>query len=234
MAPKSGRILIDGVDIEDYNVPWIRSQIGLVSQEPTLFDNTVAKNIAINSPNATQEQIEEAAKLANAHEFIKKLSNGYETSTGERGLQMSGGQKQRICIARALINNPKILLLDEATSALDNKSEKVVQAALDSASSGRTTLVIAHRLSTVKNADLIVVMEKGIIIESGTHEELMKLGKYYYNLVKNQEIKIKEEIDDSDSEAEDVDPDAIQQTQFVEPATTLDLPEPEAPTKATV
>jgi len=112
---KSGRILIDGKDIEDYNVKWIRSQIGLVSQEPTLFDNTVAKNIAINAPNATQEQIEEAAKLANAHEFIKKLSNGYETSTGERGLQMSGGQKQRICIARALINNPKILLLDEAT-----------------------------------------------------------------------------------------------------------------------
>jgi len=215
---KSGRILIDGKDIEDYNVKWIRSQIGIVSQEPTLFDNTVAKNIAINAPNATQEQIEEAAKLANAHEFIKKLSNGYETSTGERGLQMSGGQKQRICIARALINNPKILLLDEATSALDNKSEKVVQAALDSASSGRTTLVIAHRLSTVKNADLIIVMEKGIIIESGTHEQLMELKQYYYNLVKNQEIKIKEEEGKEDSEEEgDTDPDAVQQTQFVEP-----------------
>ncbi|ORX55898.1 multidrug resistance protein 1 [Piromyces finnis] len=217
---KSGRILIDGKDIEEYNVQWIRSQIGLVSQEPTLFDNSVAKNIAINSPNATQEQIEEAAKLANAHEFIQKLSNGYETSTGERGLQMSGGQKQRICIARALINNPKILLLDEATSALDNKSEKVVQAALDSAASGRTTLVIAHRLSTIKNADLIIVMEKGIIIESGTHDELMKMKKYYYNLVKNQEIKIKEDEKDPDSEAEDGDPDAIQQTQFVEPVTT--------------
>ncbi|ORX55899.1 ATP-binding cassette transporter subfamily B member 4a [Piromyces finnis] len=217
---KSGRILVDGKDIEEYNVQWIRSQIGLVSQEPTLFDNSVAKNIAINSPNATQEQIEEAAKLANAHEFIQKLSNGYETSTGERGLQMSGGQKQRICIARALINNPKILLLDEATSALDNKSEKVVQAALDSAASGRTTLVIAHRLSTIKNADLIIVMEKGIIIESGTHDELMKMKKYYYNLVKNQEIKIKEDEKDPDSEAEDGDPDAIQQTQFVEPVTT--------------
>jgi ATP-binding cassette subfamily B (MDR/TAP) protein 1 len=186
-----------------------------------LFDNTVAKNIAINAPNATQEQIEEAAKLANAHEFIKKLSNGYETSTGERGLQMSGGQKQRICIARALINNPKILLLDEATSALDNKSEKVVQAALDSASSGRTTLVIAHRLSTVKNADLIIVMEKGIIIESGTHEELMKLKKHYYDLVKNQEIKIKEEENEEDSEDEgETDPNAVQQTQFVEPVTS--------------
>lgn len=215
---KSGRILIDGKDIEDYNVKWIRSQIGLVSQEPTLFDNTIAKNIAINAPKATQEQIEEAAKLANAHDFIKKLSHGYDTSTGERGLQMSGGQKQRICIARALINNPKILLLDEATSALDNKSEKVVQAALDSASSGRTTLVIAHRLSTVKNADLIIVMEKGIIIESGTHDELMKLKKYYYNLVKNQEIKIKEETEKESSDSdEEADPDEIHQTQFVEP-----------------
>ncbi|ORY21869.1 ATP-binding cassette, sub-family B, member 1B [Neocallimastix californiae] len=216
---KSGRILVDGRDIEEYNVKWLRSQIGLVSQEPTLFDASVAKNIAITCPDATQEKIEEAAKLANAHDFILKLSNGYETSTGERGLQMSGGQKQRICIARALINNPKILLLDEATSALDNKSEKVVQAALDSAASGRTTLVIAHRLSTIKNADLIIVMEKGIIIESGTHDELMKLQKYYYNLVKNQEIKIKEEEQDSDDEDAQKDPDAIQQTQFVETAT---------------
>jgi len=215
---KSGKILIDGRDIEDYNVQWVRSQIGLVSQEPTLFDNTVANNIAISSPNATQEQIEEAAKLANAHDFIKKLSNGYETSTGERGLQLSGGQKQRICIARALINNPKILLLDEATSALDNKSEKVVQAALDSASSGRTTLIIAHRLSTIKNADLIIVMDKGVIIESGTHDELMNMKKHYYNLVKNQEIKIKEEENDEDDENEDVeDPDVVHQTQFAEP-----------------
>ncbi|ORX76878.1 P-loop containing nucleoside triphosphate hydrolase protein [Anaeromyces robustus] len=189
---KSGRILIDGKDIEDYNIKWLRSQIGLVSQEPTLFNASVSENISINTPDATQEQIEEAAKLANAHDFIKKLSNGYDTSTGERGLQLSGGQKQRICIARALMKNPKILLLDEATSALDNQSEKIVQAALDSASSGRTTLVIAHRLSTIKNADLIIVMEKGIIIESGTHDELMKLQKYYYNFVKNQEIKIQE------------------------------------------
>jgi len=115
---KSGRILIDGKDIEEYNIRWLRSQIGLVSQEPTLFDTTIAKNIAITRPEATQEEIEAAAKLANAHDFILKLSKGYETSTGERGLQLSGGQKQRICIARALMNNPKILLLDEATSAL--------------------------------------------------------------------------------------------------------------------
>ncbi|ORX85114.1 multidrug resistance protein 1 [Anaeromyces robustus] len=220
---KSGNILIDGKNIEDYNVLWLRSQIGLVSQEPTLFDSTIAKNISINSPNATQEQIEEAAKLANAHEFIKKLSDGYETSTGERGLQLSGGQKQRICIARALMNNPKILLLDEATSALDNKSEKIVQAALESAASGRTTLVIAHRLSTVKNADLIIVMDKGVIIESGKHEELMNLGQYYYNLVKNQEIKVKEEEEkekeqeqNSDNENNDSSLPGQQQTQFIE------------------
>ncbi|ORX55901.1 P-loop containing nucleoside triphosphate hydrolase protein [Piromyces finnis] len=190
---KSGRILIDGKDIEEYNIKWIRSQIGLVSQEPTLFDASVTKNISINTPDASKEQVEEAAKLANAHDFIMKLSNGYDTSTGERGLQLSGGQKQRICIARALMKNPKILLLDEATSALDNQSEKIVQSALESAASGRTTLVIAHRLSTVKNADLIIVLEKGSIIESGTHDELMALKQYYYNLVKNQEIKVEEE-----------------------------------------
>ncbi|KAG4098414.1 multidrug resistance protein 1 [Neocallimastix lanati (nom. inval.)] len=211
----SGRILIDGRNIEDYNVKWLRSQIGLVSQEPTLFDASISKNIAINSPNATQEEVIEAAKLANAHNFIMNLSNGYETSTGERGLQLSGGQKQRICIARALINNPKILLLDEATSALDNQSEKIVQSALELASSGRTTLVIAHRLSTIKNADLIIVMEKGVIIETGTHDELMKLQKNYYNLVKNQEIKIKkEEEDDEDSSDDNIakDPDTVKQT----------------------
>jgi len=191
---KSGRILIDGRDIEDYNIKWLRSQIGLVSQEPTLFDASVSKNIAISTPDATQEDIEKAAKLANAHDFIMKLSNGYDTSTGERGLQLSGGQKQRICIARALMKNPKILLLDEATSALDNQSEKIVQAALESASSGRTTLVIAHRLTTVKNADLIIVLDKGTIIEQGTHEELMNKKEYYYNLVKNQEIVIQEEM----------------------------------------
>eukprot|EP00833_Pecoramyces_ruminatium_P010171 jgi/Orpsp1_1/1184203/evm.model.c7180000088470.1 len=210
----SGRILIDGRDIEDYNVQWLRSQIGIVSQEPTLFDVSISQNIAINSPNATQEQIEEVAKLSNAHSFIKNLSNGYETSAGERGLLLSGGQKQRICIARALINNPKILLLDEATSALDNKSEKIVQDALDSASSGRTTLIIAHRLSTVKNADLIIVMEKGEIVESGTHEELMSLQKYYYDLVKNQEIMIKEEDDDDSFDDSVKDPNMVHQIPY--------------------
>jgi len=187
---KEGDIYIDHRRIEDYNVHWLRTQIGLVSQEPTLFDTTISENIAMACPQATQKEIEAAAKLANAHDFILKLPKGYQTNTGERGLQLSGGQKQRICIARALMTNPKILLLDEATSALDNRSEKVVQSALDLASSGRTTIVIAHRLSTVKNADCIIVMDQGAIIESGTHEELMAKENVYYNLVKNQDLSI--------------------------------------------
>jgi len=184
----SGSILIDGMDIEEYNIHWLRTQIGLVSQEPNLFSGTIAENISIAYPEATQEQIETAAKLANAHDFIVKLPKGYQTNTGERGLQLSGGQKQRICIARALMLNPKILLLDEATSALDNQSEKIVQKALDNASNGRTTIVIAHRLTTIKNADCIIVINKGVISEFGTHDELMAKKRIYYNLVKNQEM----------------------------------------------
>ena len=198
-----GDILIDDIPIENYNIHWLRTQIGLVSQEPTLFNATIAENISINFPEATQDQIEAAAKLANAHEFICKLPKGYQTNTGERGLQLSGGQKQRICIARALIMNPKILLLDEATSALDNKSEKVVQAALDSASSGRTTFVIAHRLTTIKDANCIIVMDKGVIIESGSHDELMAKQNVYYNLVKNQNINFDNEF--SDEEKKEID-----------------------------
>jgi len=210
-----GEILIDGKNIEDYNVHWLRSQIGLVSQEPTLFDITIAENIAITCPNATQEQIEAAAKLANAHDFITKLPNGYKTNTGERGLQLSGGQKQRICIARALMINPKILLLDEATSALDNQSEKIVQAALDSASSGRSTIIIAHRLSTIKNADCIIVMDKGVITESGTHSELIAKQGVYYNLVKNQEINIQKykNVDEEESEEHNIDIDIDDENQ---------------------
>jgi len=216
-----GEILIDGKHIEDYNIHWLRNQIGLVSQEPTLFDATIAENISIASPNATEEQIETAAKLANAHEFISKLPKGYNTSTGERGLQLSGGQKQRICIARALMQNPKILLLDEATSALDNQSEKVVQAALDSASSGRTTLVIAHRLTTVKNADCIIVMDKGVIIETGNHDELMAKQGVYYNLVKNQEMNVKEnEVSDDESE---IDENEMKQIEINDNVSEADL-----------
>jgi len=204
---EAGSILIDGKDIEDYDIHWLRTQIGLVSQEPTLFAGTIAENIAIACPNATQEQIENAAKLANAHSFIMNLSKGYQTNTGERGLQLSGGQKQRICIARALMLNPKILLLDEATSALDNQSEKVVQKALDTASAGRTTIVVAHRLTTIKNADCIIVMEKGNIIEFGTHDELMAKRNIYYNLVKNQEMKVSQEMENIESSNENTSND---------------------------
>ncbi|OUM56709.1 hypothetical protein PIROE2DRAFT_18558, partial [Piromyces sp. E2] len=204
----SGEILIDGKKIEEYDIHWLRSQIGLVSQEPTLFDTSIAENISMafngskNMETLPQEKIEEAAKQANAHEFIKKLPNGYATKAGERGVQLSGGQKQRICIARALVNQPPILLLDEATSALDNQSEKVVQKALDQASNGRSTIIIAHRLSTIRNADIILVMDKGIIVESGTHDELMLQKNIYYNLIKNQEMAI-DTVENSDDEYDD-------------------------------
>jgi len=212
----SGEILIDGKNIEDYDIHWLRSQIGLVSQEPTLFDTTIAENISIacwceneNEKTLLQENVEEAAKQANAHEFIKKLPNGYATMAGERGVQLSGGQKQRICIARALINHPSILLLDEATSALDNQSEKIVQKALNKASNGRSTIIIAHRLSTIRHADIILVMDKGVIVESGTHDELMTQKNYYYNLIKSQEVAVdnirnsEEENDDNDINNDD-------------------------------
>ncbi|ORX44526.1 P-loop containing nucleoside triphosphate hydrolase protein [Piromyces finnis] len=188
--PASGEILIDGKNINEYNVNTLRSNIGIVLQEPTLFDATIGENIKITRPDATQDEIERAAKQAHCHEFISELPLGYNTATGERGAQLSGGQKQRICIARALIDNPKILLLDEATATLDNRSEKTVQMALDAASVGRTTLVIAHRLTTIRNADCILVMDKGTIIEKGTHDELMAIGSdgVYYGLVKTQEL----------------------------------------------
>ncbi|OUM61959.1 hypothetical protein PIROE2DRAFT_54498 [Piromyces sp. E2] len=188
--PASGEILIDGKNISDYNVNTLRSNIGIVLQEPTLFEATIGENIKITRPDATQEEIERAAKQAYCHDFIADLPLGYNTNTGERGVQLSGGQKQRICIARALIDNPKILLLDEATATLDNRSEKTVQMALDAASLGRTTIVVAHRLTTIRDADCILVMDKGTIIEKGTHDELMAIGSkgVYYGLVKTQEL----------------------------------------------
>jgi ATP-binding cassette subfamily B (MDR/TAP) protein 1 len=184
--PVNGNVLLDDTDLREYNVKWLREQISLVGQEPVLFSGTIAENIAYGKEDATQEEIEEAAKAANAHKFISGFPLGYKTQVGEKGTQLSGGQKQRIAIARAIIKNPTVLLLDEATSALDTESEKVVQQALDSVMKGRTTIVIAHRLSTIRNADQIAVIQNGKVVELGNHEELMQLEGFYYNLVIRQ------------------------------------------------
>uniref|UniRef100_A0A804IKZ6 ABC transporter B family member 1 n=1 Tax=Musa acuminata subsp. malaccensis TaxID=214687 RepID=A0A804IKZ6_MUSAM len=171
--PTSGQILFDGHDIKTLKLRWLRQQIGLVSQEPALFATTIKENLLLGREDATQAEIEEAARVANAHSFIVKLRDGYDSQVGERGLQLSGGQRQRIAIARAMLKNPAILLLDEATSALDSESEKLVQEALDRFMIGRTTLVIAHRLSTIRKADFVAVLQRGSVTEIGTHEDLM-------------------------------------------------------------
>ncbi|KAF8396545.1 hypothetical protein HHK36_018169 [Tetracentron sinense] len=188
--PTSGGVLLDGHDIKTLKLRWLRQQIGLVSQEPALFATTIKENILLGRPDATQVQIEEAARVANAHPFIVKLPEGYDTQVGERGLQLSGGQKQRIAIARAMLKNPAILLLDEATSALDSESEKLVQEALDRFMIGRTTLVIAHRLSTIRKADLVAILQQGSVSEIGAHDELLAKGDngVYAKLIRMQEL----------------------------------------------
>ncbi len=184
---------MDGCKVQDLNLKWWRSHIGVVSQEPVLFDTSIAENIRYGKEDATMEEIQRAAINANAHEFISKLPNGYDTDVGESGAQMSGGQKQRIAIARALVSDPKILLLDEATSALDTESEKVVQEALDKAREGRTTIIIAHRLSTIQTADVIISIKDGVVAEQGAHLELMDNEGLYYELVTAQTIVENEE-----------------------------------------
>ncbi|OAY78741.1 ABC transporter B family member 11 [Ananas comosus] len=179
--PDSGKILFDGVEIETLRVSWLRQQMGLVSQEPVLFNDTIRTNIAYGKEGeASEEEIVKVAKTANAHQFISGLPQGYDTPVGERGIQLSGGQKQRIAIARAILKDPTVLLLDEATSALDAESEHVVQEALDRVMVGRTTVVVAHRLSTIKGADMIVVLKNGMIVEKGRHETLMGLKEGVY------------------------------------------------------
>ena len=181
-----GSILVDGENIKNLKMSNYRQLLGMVTQESVLFNDTIYNNILMGKPHATEEEIISAAKIANAHQFIQNLPEGYHTNIGDDGNKLSGGQKQRISIARAVLKNPPIMILDEATSALDTESERFVQDALDKMMTNRTSLIIAHRLSTIQKADMIVVMEKGQIVEQGTHQELMNLNGVYKKLVELQ------------------------------------------------
>jgi len=200
---QKGVIKIDAVDITTFDPQWLRGQIGLVSQEPILFACSIEENIVYGSENANRPQVERAAKMANAHDFILRIPDGYKAQVGERGVMLSGGQKQRVAIARALLKDPTILLLDEATSALDSENEKLVQDALDRLMVGRTCVVIAHRLSTIQDADKICVVAGGRIVEEGTHEELVGANGTYTMLGKRQfgDSAAKEKLADVDPSA---------------------------------
>jgi subfamily B ATP-binding cassette protein MsbA len=180
--PTSGRVLIDGVDIQSYSLRSLRSQMGMVSQDVVLFDDSIRNNIAFGRENATDEDIIRAARLAYAHDFVERLPQGYQTVVGEKGVKLSGGERQRLAIARAILRDPPLLILDEATSALDTESERVVQLALANLMKNRTTVVIAHRLSTIQRADRIMVLARGSIVEVGTHDELLRRGGQYQRL----------------------------------------------------
>jgi ABC-type multidrug transport system fused ATPase/permease subunit len=181
-----GKLYFDGIDSSEIDLKHLREHIAVVPQDVILFAGTIQENIAFGRENATVEEIQEAAKQANAWEFIQSFPDGMQTQVGDRGIQLSGGQKQRIAIARAILKNPTILILDEATSALDSESERVVQDALDHLMKGRTSIVIAHRLSTIRNADRILVLNQGTVAESGNHEELMQMKGIYADLVSMQ------------------------------------------------
>jgi ATP-binding cassette subfamily B protein len=174
-----GTVLVDGIDVREMDLVTLRKQIGIVLQTSLLFSDTIKANIAYGRPEASMDEIIAAAKAAQAHEFIEGFTNGYDTIVGERGVTLSGGQRQRVAIARALLMNPRILILDDSTSSVDTQTEKLIQAALDTLMEGRTTFVIAHRLSTVRRADMILVMDKGQIVERGTHRALLARGGLY-------------------------------------------------------
>jgi subfamily B ATP-binding cassette protein MsbA len=184
--PGAGRVLIDGVDLRDYKLQGLRSKIGFVLQDTVLFRGTVRDNIAYGRPDATEEEIVAAAKLANADEFIARMPKGYDSMVGERGLTLSGGQRQRIGIARAIIRNAPILILDEPTAALDTESEKLVIDALERLMKGRTVITIAHRLSTIRDAHKIIVLKDGVVFEEGTHDELVARDGFYAELYRVQ------------------------------------------------
>jgi subfamily B ATP-binding cassette protein HlyB/CyaB len=178
-VPESGRVLVDGVDLAMVDVSWLRRQIGVVLQQNMLFNRSIRDNIALADPAMPIERVVQAAKLAGAHEFVLELPEGYDTLVGERGDSLSGGQRQRIAIARALITNPRILIFDEATSALDYESERIIQENMDKIAEARTVIVIAHRLSTVRRTDRIITIDKGRLVEDGTHDELIRTGGRY-------------------------------------------------------
>lgn len=184
-----GELLIDGINIKEYSLKSVREQISIVTQEPILFNDSISNNILLGKQSATQEEVEEAAKVANAFDFVMKKEKGFNTNIGDRGSKLSGGERQRLTIARAVVKNPPILILDEATSSLDTESERLVQDAINKMMQNRTSIVIAHRLSTVRHADEIIVLQKGEIVERGNHDELMQKQGYYYRLVQMQEVK---------------------------------------------
>ena len=184
-----GEVQIDGKNIKDYALQSVRSQLSIVTQEPILFNDTIANNIKLGKPDATDEEVVNAAKVANAHQFIVNKEDGYNTNIGDRGNKLSGGERQRVTIARAVLKNPPILILDEATSSLDTESERLVQDAINNLMTNRTSIVIAHRLSTIRHADEIIVLQKGKIVERGNHEQLLAQNGFYRKLVEMQEVR---------------------------------------------